>query len=96
MSVVTLNSPKLFTRLVVKTSVSKRMKRFILNAVKTALVLSVVGAVFDQIGPTVAGDYFNLMWWGLVVLSLAVAVFIGWRFKVGVESGHLLFDDMDD
>ena len=72
------------------------MKRFILNAAKTALFLGVVGVVFDQIGPTVAGDYFNLIWWGLVVLSLAVAIFLGRRFKVGVESGHLLSDDMDD
>ena len=60
------------------------------------LFLGVVGVVFDQIGPMVAGDYYTLAWWGLFVLTLATAAFIVWRFCVGVENGRLLFDDMDD
>lgn len=75
---------------------TKRMRRFIVNAMKTALILGVAGGTFDLIGPTVAGDYFNLIWWGLLLLSIAVFVFIGWRFWVGVESGRLLFDELDD
>jgi hypothetical protein len=72
------------------------MRRFISIAVVTALALGVASAIFDQIGPEIAGDYFALIWWGIVVLSLAVASFVVWRFYVGVQSGYLLFDDIDD
>lgn len=67
-----------------------------MNAAKTTLALGVASAIFDQIGPKIAGDYFALIWWGIVVLSLAVASFFAWRFYVGVQSGRLLFDDVED
>jgi hypothetical protein len=72
------------------------MKRFILKAFKTALVLGVAQVVFDQIGPSIAGDYYTLISWGLVGLSLALVGFVAWRLYHGIESGYLLFDDMDD
>ena len=72
------------------------MKKFIFNSVKTALVLGAVLVIYEQLGQRLAGDYFNLIWWGIVLFSLAVGAFIIWRFKVGVESGYLLFDDVNE
>ena len=96
MSAVTLETPELFVRLVVETSMPKRLKIFILNILKTALVFSVVLTVFDQIGPMIAGEYFTLIWWGIDVVSLAIIAFIIWRLCVGLQNGYLLFDDLDD
>jgi hypothetical protein len=81
---------------VAQSTMSKRMRRFILNSARAVLVLGTALAIFEQIGPNVTGDYFTLIWWGIVLLSLAVAAFIGWRLCVGIQSGHLLFDDMDE
>jgi hypothetical protein len=52
--------------------------------------------VFEEIGPTLAGDYFALAWWGLLAATLVAAAFIIWRFWAGVQSGRLLEDDIDD
>jgi len=72
------------------------MRRFIINALKTALILGAALRIFDLIGPMVTGDYFRLIWWGLVVFSTSVLAFIGWRFWAGVQSGRLLFDDPNE
>jgi hypothetical protein len=82
--------------LVVVPSMTKRMKRFILNAFKATLVCGAASAVFDQVGPKIAGDHFALISWGIVVLSIVVTVFIAWRLYVGIQSGYLLIDDTDD
>jgi formate hydrogenlyase subunit 4 len=96
LSVVTLKTPELFARLIVETSMSKRLKKFIYRSIMAVLFLGVVEVIYDQIGPLVAGDYFTLIGWGIQIVVAAIFAFIGWRLCVGIRSGYLLFDDLDD
>jgi hypothetical protein len=73
--------------------VSRRLKKFIGRSIIAAIVLGTVEAIYDQIGPYVAGDYFTLILWGIRLVSVAVLAFIVWRLCVGCRNGHLLFDD---
>jgi hypothetical protein len=75
---------------------SKRMKRFILNSVRAVLALGVIAVVYGQVGPIVAGDDFTLVLWAIRFVMVAVLGFIAWRFCVGIRSGRLLFDEIDD
>ena len=75
---------------------SKRLRNFIYRSCVTALVLGLVMAVYEEIGPKVAGDNYTLILWVIRSLSAAVVAFIGWRLYVGIRDGHLLFDDPND
>jgi ABC-type thiamin/hydroxymethylpyrimidine transport system permease subunit len=76
--------------------VSKRLKKFIYRSFLAALFLGVVSFLYDQIGPTVAGDYFTMILWIIRLISVAVIGFIIWRLFIGLRDGYLLFDDCDD
>jgi hypothetical protein len=60
------------------------------------LVLGLASFLYDQIGPSVAGDYFTLILWGIRLVTAAVIGFISWRLYIGFRDGHLLVDDCDD
>ncbi len=75
---------------------SKKLKRFLFNYFVTAAVLGIILAVYEQVGRFFAGDYYSLVWWGIVALSVAIFAIIGWQLVVGIQSGRLLFDDLDD
>jgi hypothetical protein len=64
--------------------------------VRAALALGVVALVYDQIGPTVAGDYYTLILWVIRLVTVAVFAFISWRLYIGCRDGHLLVDDGDE
>jgi hypothetical protein len=67
-----------------------------LRSLLAAIVLGTVTAIYDQIGPYVAGDYFTLILWGIRLVTVAVIVFITWRLSIGLRNGDLLLDDSDD
>ena len=75
---------------------SKQMRNFIYYYAKTALVLGLILLIYEKVGPFVAGDYFNLIWWGILVASILILVFIGWRLWIGINNGSLRFDNTDD
>ena len=75
---------------------SKRFKKFVGNYIITALVLGAVLLIYEQVGPLIAGEYFNLIWWGIIGVSAVILIFIGWRLWTGIQSRHLLFDDPND
>ena len=74
----------------------KRLKNYLANTTITALILGLILAVYEAIGPYLAGQYYNLIWWGIVVASAIILGVIIWRMVVGCQNGHLLDDGLDD
>jgi uncharacterized membrane protein YqjE len=73
-----------------------RLKQAFGNLAITALVMGFALSIFDVAGPFIAADYYRLIFWGLVVLSVLILAIGLWRVKIGIQNGSLLVDDPED